>query len=170
MTVEIKALQEKRRKLAADLKAAMDGFEKDKRWETAEAEAQYREMCKDYDANQVELDKLVDEQRNADEVAEQRDKLEDDEKRSSYKGPVRPGSNSETDTRVDSTSDNDARLCLQAWIARSDDNDLTGEQEEACKRSGFNPNKSGIDIAWQRADSTPVWSVRNISDAIEAAT
>lgn len=131
----VKALQERRGELAAEIRKMADIISKESRDFTAEEQANWEKLNKDYDDNQQKLDAA----NNRAQIVARAASLQDDPK------PGRENRTGESNPRPEVTEETRA-VALQAWCRSQCDMNLTDEQEEACRAVGLNPNAQGLNI------------------------
>lgn len=153
----LKELHEKRQALSAQIRELGN---KQAEW-TAENQAQWEAMNKDFDANEAAM-KAERERLAKDESVQTRlAEIEAINKRALEDGRVglddgrRREENPETVAKIDVQA-----LALQGWLRAGRGMDLTAEQRDACRKAGVSPGSSEFALRGNFTYGGPAWVTR----------
>ena len=157
MTVELKALQEKRTRLAGEIRKFADEAEKrtkeGKEAFDAEQRKNYDTLNADYDATMAEITR----HNEAMKIAERRAQLDNDDQSPINRGDFNPRENRDRPHTGDEAGNGDERrdraLAFQAWTRSANDMPLSDEHRAACKRVGVNPRSKYLDFRMGDTDA-----------------
>lgn len=138
---ELKELQEKRLKLAAEIRAASDALDKTPA-DTA-AKAKYAEVNAAYDANEELRAVEIAKQTEKDERTKRLELIEKNEKESTNHRKIGLDDaerKAREPERIESRGIERRQLALQGWALAQSRMDLRDEHREACRELNFNPN------------------------------
>mgnify|MGYP000866601350 CR=1 FL=1 len=150
----LKELQERKNKLAADIRAAANGFKKDVGW-SAEDEAAWKKLNADYDQNETDLRSAVEAEESrkkaADEVQARLDALTKDERKAiNLPDGVNPG----TGDHSSQVNANELRdQALAGWLLG--DSVYQSRHEHflrAMQQCGIRPGQGEIDLKTSRTN------------------
>lgn len=136
MSVTAKALREDRAKIATVIYQMRDLLTGDKTAFTAEEETKWKSVNDDYNA----LTKRI-------EIVERADQVQKDQ--TSRIGDLRIGRDPikpRGGDGAEAVTDLHRALAMQAWVRTQFDEDVTDEQEDACRLVGLNPNRRQLKI------------------------